>query len=177
MTDRRSGTRFALAVLALAACACCHSGEPQVAPVAASPPAKVAGGAISPTKVSSKGNIGPHRFKVDCTADAGGAVTVAPDATTVTCKDSSAGVEITLRIVAPKVGIMDASPNKGASLITFNAGELGHCDNTDGRCNTLLVITEWGESPGHHVGNFGMNWHDSDKPPRLEGNLEGSFSF
>jgi hypothetical protein len=79
------------------------------------------------------------------------------------------------------VGAAMVAPTHGealcASLITFNAGDLGHCDNTDGRCNTLLVITEWAESPGHHVGNFGMNWHDSDTPPRFEGNLEGSFSF
>jgi hypothetical protein len=130
MTDRRAGTMFVLTVLVLAACARCRSGEPQAAPAAVSPSAKAAGGASPPMKLSNKGNIGPHKFNVDCTADAGGAVTVAPDATTVTCKDSRGGVEISVRIVAPKVGIMDASPNKGASLITFNAGELGRCDNS-----------------------------------------------
>jgi len=166
----------ALLLVCATACASSQDATPPVTPGVATPP-KATAAASTPMKLASKGYIGTLKFAVDCTPEAGGAVTVLPDATTLRCKDASAGVEITVRIVDGKVGTMDASPNKGASLITLNAGAHGYCDNTDGRCNTGLWISQWDPQPGYHVGHFGMNWHDSDKPPRLEGQLEGTFSF
>jgi hypothetical protein len=93
------------------------------------------------------------------------------------CHDATSGFDIQIKLVTPKVGRLDASPNPGASVITLHAGSFGSPDTTDGGVNANLVITAWGPPGTARAGNFSMSWHDDSNLHQKEGRLEGSFSL
>ena len=157
------------------------------APAPAPAPAKAAPGSPSGMMVGVQGAVGGKDFNFTCTGpgssvDAGsgaGTTTLAESAghTIITCRDPKTGFVLTLDIVDPKLGRLDASPNQGASVITFNAGPAGTADTHDGGSSANLNLTAWDQPGGHRAGNFNMNWYDNADLKLKEGRVQGVFAM
>jgi hypothetical protein len=154
-----------------------EGGQDQAARVAAPP----TGAAATPHSVDpgatlqATGTAGGVAFDLACTGVAakpgpGGHVLIA-------CRDAKTGFEVTLDLVAPKVGRMDVSPNAGASVIRFSAGAAGVPDSTDGGSNAALDLSAWDTTSGKGAGTFMMDWFDSAPLKLRAGRLRGSFKL
>ena len=180
-------SRWSCSVLGLLGCVVmfgCHGGESDVKTAPSAEPTTLASGAgtgsgaaAKGANVQSKGSIGGKPFSVVCAASPGALVTETPEATTLACHDTGSGFDLQIKLVSPKVGRLDASPNHGASVITLHAGSFGSPDTTDGGTSANLFITAWGPPGSPRTGNFAMNWYDNGKLNLKEGRLEGSFSL